>query len=291
MALVVVTHDGEFHADDVVGVSLLRWTLGNFTLERTRDMELIQRADIVLDVGGIYNPEKKRFDHHQKEYEGRLASAGMVLKWLVREEKLDIKFAEYLEELFINGVDRQDNGLYSPQSGICTFSDFIWSFNPFLPSVSEKDYLVKFEEAVILTCQFLERLKNRYIQKQKYRKIFREILKKQKSMPPHLLVLDDQIPWKEYVWEEPECEDIWLAIFPVTKKKWILHTIPETRENPYSSRIKLPESWAGLLEGDLEKKCGLKEAIFCHKQRFMAAFKTKEAALHAANLALKGAKK
>jgi uncharacterized UPF0160 family protein len=291
MPLLVVTHDGEFHADDVVGFSLLKWIFGELVLERTRDPEIIQKADIVMDVGGIYDPDARRFDHHQKEYEGRLASAGMVLKWLVREEKLDIRFAEYLEDIFINGVDRQDNGLYSPQPGICTFSDFIWSFNPFLPGVSEKEFQVHFHKAVELTCHFLERLKTRYIQKQKYRKIFKEILKKQKTMPPQLLVMDELIPWKDYVWEEPACKELQLVLFPASKKKWILHTVPETRDNPYSSRIKLPERWAGLLEGDLEKKCGLKEAIFCHKQRFMAAFKSKEAAFHAAQIALKEAKK
>ena len=47
-------------------------------LIRTRETELINQADIVLDVGGIYNPSIGRFDHHQNEYQGPLSSAGMI---------------------------------------------------------------------------------------------------------------------------------------------------------------------------------------------------------------------
>jgi uncharacterized UPF0160 family protein len=31
---------------------------------RTRDKEIIDKLDIVCDVGGEFDAEKKRFDHH-----------------------------------------------------------------------------------------------------------------------------------------------------------------------------------------------------------------------------------
>jgi uncharacterized UPF0160 family protein len=62
----IVTHNGNFHADDVFSVAALKSIFSSFTLIRTRDLEIISTADIVIDVGGEYDPEKGRFDHHQR---------------------------------------------------------------------------------------------------------------------------------------------------------------------------------------------------------------------------------
>eukprot|EP00438_Fugacium_kawagutii_P010564 Skav212965 [mRNA] locus=scaffold1345:69893:70069:+ [translate_table: standard] len=44
-----------------------------------RDLRAVWEATIVVDVGGTYEPEKQRFDHHQKTFtetysEAQLAS-------------------------------------------------------------------------------------------------------------------------------------------------------------------------------------------------------------------------
>ncbi len=38
----------------------------DFCVYRTRDEELLKACDIVVDVGGVYDPDAFRFDHHQK---------------------------------------------------------------------------------------------------------------------------------------------------------------------------------------------------------------------------------
>jgi uncharacterized UPF0160 family protein len=35
-------------------------------LSRTRDPKILAECDTVVDVGGIFDPQQKRFDHHQK---------------------------------------------------------------------------------------------------------------------------------------------------------------------------------------------------------------------------------
>lgn len=55
---------------------------------RTRDPEVISKADIVVDVGAVYNPDTHRYDHHQREFTDtfdakhkiRLSSAGLIYK-------------------------------------------------------------------------------------------------------------------------------------------------------------------------------------------------------------------
>jgi uncharacterized UPF0160 family protein len=35
---------------------------------RTRDEEILKKLDLLCDVGAEFNPETKRFDHHQKSF-------------------------------------------------------------------------------------------------------------------------------------------------------------------------------------------------------------------------------
>jgi len=64
---------------------------------RTRDQEVLNTLDILVDVGSEYKPETLRFDHHQKtftdtwdneneKYKGiRLSSAGLIFRHYGRE--------------------------------------------------------------------------------------------------------------------------------------------------------------------------------------------------------------
>jgi uncharacterized UPF0160 family protein len=75
----VTTHNGIFHADEVTAIALLSIKFdGNIKIIRTRDAAVIDAAVIAVDVGGKYDLEKSRFDHHQSDYIGTLSSAGMV---------------------------------------------------------------------------------------------------------------------------------------------------------------------------------------------------------------------
>ena len=59
--ITIVTHSLKFHADDVLAVATLLLILekeNDVTVIRTRDPEIISRADYVVDVGGIDDPEK-----------------------------------------------------------------------------------------------------------------------------------------------------------------------------------------------------------------------------------------
>ena len=59
----VITHSGEFHADDVFAVAILSF-LKEVKLTRTRDIEGVSNDTIIVDVGFEYDG-KRKFDHHQ----------------------------------------------------------------------------------------------------------------------------------------------------------------------------------------------------------------------------------
>ncbi|MBN2881386.1 MYG1 family protein [Candidatus Woesearchaeota archaeon] len=65
MKKTIVTHDGTFHSDDVFAVALAKLVFPNSEIIRTRDESIISLADIVIDVGGVYDTRNLRFDHHQ----------------------------------------------------------------------------------------------------------------------------------------------------------------------------------------------------------------------------------
>ena len=54
----VGTHSGSFHCDEALGCYLLRQTASfkSSPVVRSRDPEVLQGLDVVIDVGGIYDP-------------------------------------------------------------------------------------------------------------------------------------------------------------------------------------------------------------------------------------------
>ncbi|KAF5961640.1 hypothetical protein HYC85_002849 [Camellia sinensis] len=67
----VGTHDGSFHCDEALGCFMIRLTTKFSAAEivRTRDPKVLETLDAVLDVGGVYDPSRDRYDHHQKGFE------------------------------------------------------------------------------------------------------------------------------------------------------------------------------------------------------------------------------
>jgi uncharacterized UPF0160 family protein len=63
---VIGTHSDTFHCDEVLACTMLLYTdhFYNPVIVRTRDQEVLNTLDILVDVGAEYIPEKLRFDHH-----------------------------------------------------------------------------------------------------------------------------------------------------------------------------------------------------------------------------------
>ncbi|KAL0436963.1 UNVERIFIED_CONTAM: hypothetical protein Sradi_0404200 [Sesamum radiatum] len=91
----VGTHNGSFHCDEALGCFMIRLTkrFSEAHIVRTRDPKVLETLDAVLDVGGVYDSTKDRYDHHQKGFEEvfghgfntKLSSAGLVYKHFGKE--------------------------------------------------------------------------------------------------------------------------------------------------------------------------------------------------------------
>ena len=56
----IITHSGSFHCDESLACFLLHQTeeFKDANIVRTRDPEVIDTGDIVVDVGAVYDPSK-----------------------------------------------------------------------------------------------------------------------------------------------------------------------------------------------------------------------------------------
>lgn len=61
----IITHSGGAHLDEFLATCCLLNKYRTAPVIRTNDKSIIQPDDIVVDFGGEYNPQAKRYDHHQ----------------------------------------------------------------------------------------------------------------------------------------------------------------------------------------------------------------------------------
>jgi uncharacterized UPF0160 family protein len=141
---------------------------------RTRDVNVIATGDIVVDVGGKYDPQTLRFDHHQREFQEtfnekrkitRLSSAGLIYKhygkriicqltnWDTTNPNLNVVYDKVYEDL-IEGFDAIDNGV-SRYSGDALYRDNtniasrVSRLNPdWNEKLTEEEIMKRFEKAV-----------------------------------------------------------------------------------------------------------------------------------------------
>lgn len=207
----IITHSGQFHADEVFAIALLRQLFGDIPVERTRDIstELIQDPEVwVLDVGKIFDPEISCFDHHQNK---ELPATNMlVLNHLISIQKIGNDLYDRLKPSFIQISEIDLNG-YTDTNGF-QVNSLIKSYNSLYNG---------FERALEVASSFVEAQMINVLVEFESRRIF------DKSEPICFMTkLSEEFPvfWKSY----KECT------FLVSKDQsgeWCLHTI-DAKEFP-----------------------------------------------------------
>lgn len=141
---VIGTHSGSFQADEAMGVWMLRQTpeYRNSKCVRSRDLKILDTLDIVIDVGGVYDHAKKRYDHHQRDYDERfdegkegtdgrctkLSASGLVYRHYGKDvikayypslgaESLDLVYEKVYNTL-LEALDAIDTGVEMAPDGL-----------------------------------------------------------------------------------------------------------------------------------------------------------------------------
>lgn len=273
------THDGTFHADEVTACALLLLfdRIDRDKISRTRDVKVLSQCEYVCDVGGVYDPVLKRFDHHQVDYQGILSSAGMVWKYFLQSNVVDEVTYNYFNHSFLLGVDAHDNGRVHLEEGVCTFSQVITNFVPVEYDVSSEEQDWAFFQALDFAHGHIKRLLVRHFYIEACRQA---VVLAMQQQGDHLL-FEKALPWMDVFFENGgESHPAQFIVMP-SGKHWKLRGIPPNSHDRMHVRKSLPEKWAGLMDEELRKASGIKGAIFCHKGRFISVWETKEDALKA----------
>ena len=273
------THSGKFHADDVLAWAMLSQFLDqDCTLIRTRDPEILQQADIVFDVGGEYDVQSKRFDHHQNEYQGPLSSAGMVLIWLFNEGKVSDTLYARLKSQIVDYVDAVDNGRLQPDATVPCFTRIVDSLNKNI--VSMEDFDAQFFKAAHIASLFIDGLMQEELAAREAEQLVVAAMNDAEKQQCSFLEFPKYLSWKStYFANGGKDHPTHFVLFPTLRETWKVVAIPP-EEHSFGQKRPLPMEWAGRRDDDLSSVT-LEESIFCHKNRFIAVFKTRGGAIRA----------
>jgi len=309
--MIIATHSGRFHADDVWAVATLNLLYPGSELLRTRDLEVLKGADFVVDVGGIWDAAAGRFDHHQKGFVGArdsgvvYASAGLVWKThgprcvervaqqyvgqaISPEQARQI--ASAIDHDLVQYLDMSDTGAARNAPGSYGLSAVISGFNPTWMEeqkagsaeaaealrLAQFKYAMSFVEAILVNAV-------------KYRVgamlAASQVRQSELLEDGQLLFLKNgSLPWSSLVRHEMPTV-LFVLSHSVAENRYMLHTVPTSPEN-FIARKDLPAAWAGLQGEELAAVTGVEDAMFCHNKRFIAAARSYEGALQMARLAL-----
>lgn len=272
-------HSGSFHADEVTAAALLvlHDLVDKKGIVRTRKLEELEQFEFVCDVGGIYDPRIKRFDHHQADYKGSLSSAGMVLLYLKEQGIIDSHLYDIYNKSLVFGVDAHDNGVAKFEMGTTSFSQVVSNFLPIDYNSSDAEMDAAFFEALDFAFGHLGRLWKRSV----YISNCKILVEKAMKEAGPALVFDASIPWIDNFFDlGGQSHPAQFVIMP-SGSHWKLRGIPPSIHERMKVRKPLPQKWAGLLEKELKTVSGIDGAIFCHKGRFISIWETKEDAIRA----------
>jgi len=277
MAALIATHDGPFHADDVMAVALIRtFHDRQATVVRTRDRAQIDAADLVVDVGGAFDPSSGRFDHHQADYQGPRSAAGMVLDWLAASEQLDAELAANLRDGLMMYLDEVDNGRRAPDPTVPCFPRIVDALNQ--PARSHAAFDDAFAQAALFASAWLAGLVAKHARVLEARRGVRAAMERAVADGTRVIVLEEYLPWKQVYFEAGgETHPTDFVLHPGTDGSWRVVAIPP-KLGDFAQKRSLPEPWAGLTDAALEDVTGVPGSVFCHKNRFIAVFKTREGA-------------
>lgn len=283
----IVTHSGTFHADDVFAVATLQLAYGidEVSIVRTRDEAVIATADIVVDVGGIYDAATERYDHHQigaPVRENGIPYAGFGLVWQVYGEQVagSAEVAASIEKKIVLAVDADDTAitlanLHNPDIPTFELDQVIRSFVPVRGSNDSAD------EAFLEAVTFARGLLVRLIAKKKSTIAMDTLVMDiyNNALDKRCLVFTSSVATGVCI-DFPDVEVVVMPYDPAVNTNWTAKTIQKTHDS-FEARVNFPESWRGLRDKELADVSGIVDAVFCHKTGYFFVAGSREGALKA----------
>lgn len=291
-------HDGAGHADDAIAAAVLCRVFPGAEVIRTRMPTLLAQCDILADVGGEYDPDRNRFDHHQAGFaECRpqgypYAAAGLVWKVyganyvaglcpkLTREQHRTI--AEQVDRQLICFADAVDSGVSIPGPIEFGLAAMVSNFNATWTDDATLSDDMRFVSAQAFVGTVLQNLVRTLAAELEAAALVRQAPRIEGG---RVLVLDTpRVPFNSVICAE--MPDVQFVVYPDSGgESYQVRVVPVT-PGAFVARKDLPATWAGLRDTALAAVTGVPDAIFAHNGRFICGAASKEGALEMARQAV-----
>ena len=278
-----ITHNGRFHADDIMATVILMKYFGNLRVFRTTDVSKklpYSSKRVVYDVGlGTY-------DHHQIGGNGvrfnnvPYASAGPIWRDFgnkVVQKCVNPSFIwKNIDRNLIQGIDAFDCGAmpdadYPVQ--MMSISRIIAGFNPSWDSEESVD------EAFVKAVKFAEVILDNAINAAESKARAYEFVEKAISKcSDNVLILEKYMPWQEYLLSSfnPKAGKIEFVVYPSNRNEGYNWQCVPVSFRTSEFRKNVPSEWLGQTKENLREITGVETAIFCHAAGFVGGAETLE---------------
>ncbi|XP_050408759.1 MYG1 exonuclease isoform X1 [Patella vulgata] len=317
------THGGNFHCDEALACFLLKQLPEYKSAEiiRTREPKILDTCDIVVDVGSVYDPEKNRFDHHQRTFKENFNSLDSTKKWVTKlssaglvyfhfgrqiisdilnkpkEDPITELIYDKVYENFVEEIDAVDNGInptdetprYRQTTGL---SSRVGGLNPAW-NEKQDDRDKCFEKAVALTgLEFMDRVnhyKNSWLPARDV--VLTAVNNRHKIDESGEIMCFENggAPWKDHLFsieEELNIDPlIKYVLFADLSGQWRIQCVP-LRLGTFDNRLTLPEEWLGLRGEELSEKTSIPGCVFVHANGFIGGANSYEGVLEMARKSL-----
>ena len=268
----VVTHNGIFHADELLACALLCIAYGrdNVGIIRSRDSKVLEVATKnkdtwTIDVGNSYDPEILNFDHHMRDFDvtnsfgNKLSSFGMVVEELLRRSF----FSEVRQQLldFSNKVDLMDNGIEVAEDLL---------FLSVLNSYSDNE-VINFYSALETAISYLRSLINKWKEERIINLRLNDSLGNMTE--DGIIYNTDYIPVDERANAIPEAK---LVVYKNKAGTYNIQSVNVGETKDFSVRCPAPSKWLGLRDNELIRASGGLPLTFCHVGGFLTVTSTDE---------------
>jgi uncharacterized UPF0160 family protein len=294
--ITIVVHDGGAHMDEVLALAICTLWLDargyGWEVIRSRDKQIIDAANIVFDVGGIYDPVKRRFDHHQREFDmvrsNGIGYASAGLAW--KHYGLDLCAGdeavwELVDSQLVQSVDAYDVGISLSEkihpSGASDFgvNKILGWMQPTWNEDPERSH-----DAVWFMLETLREVVPRVIAHIRADQKGEELVRNayQEAVDKRIIILEESYPWRRVLASVAEPQ---FVIYPRPDHGWSVSAV-YAETTGFEMRAYLPEAWRGLPQDKLREISQIPSAIFCHPSGFRGGAETLEDAVMMAVSAL-----
>ncbi|KAL8593805.1 hypothetical protein ACOMHN_064002 [Nucella lapillus] len=322
------THNGTFHCDEVFACFMLKQLpdYKDAEIVRTRDPKLLEQCDVVVDVGGVFDPDSHRYDHHQRSFTETMSSLRPAKRWVTKLSSAGLVYMHFGHRIlahlldrpasdpvtdliydkvydnFVEEVDAIDNGINAtdeePRYRVSTnLSSRVGGCNA---KWNEKDVDEKacFQRAFEMVGEeFLDRVNFYKTSWLPARDLVLKAVNARKEADNSgeiVVMAEGGAPWKDHLFSLEEelsvSPPVKYMLYGDSAGSWRVQCVP-LKLGSFDNRLSLPEEWQGLRDEELSTKSGIPDCIFVHASGFIGGHKTYEGALTMARTALKLAKK